>query len=66
VALSPAQVVDRRDVGQEAESLLVAEVRASLDQPSGVDDECCLAVRILALDESRYSLEGQLATPRIS
>jgi len=66
VALSPAEVVDRCDVGQEAEALLVAEVRARLDQPSGVDDECRLVVSLLALDETRYSFEGQLATPRIS
>jgi len=66
VALSPAEVVDSRDVGQEAEPLLVAEVRARLDQPSWVDDECRLAVSLLALDETRYSLERQLATPRIS
>jgi hypothetical protein len=66
VALSPAEVVDRRDVGQEAEPLLVAEVRARLDEPSGIDDERRFAVRLLTLDEPGDSFERQLATPRIS
>ena len=65
-ALAPAEVVDGRDVGQEVEALLVAQVRARLEEPSGVDDERGLAVRILALDEPRDSFERQLATPRIS
>jgi hypothetical protein len=66
LALPPAEVVDRRDVGQEVEALLVPEMRARLDEPSGIDDERRLAVRLLALDEPRDSFESQLATPRIS
>jgi hypothetical protein len=66
LALAPAEVVDRRDVGEEVEALLVAEVEARLDDPGGIDDERRLAVRILALDQAGYALEGQEATPRIS
>ena len=66
LALAPAQVVDGRDVGEEVEALLVAEVRARLDEPRGVDDERRLVVRVLALDQAWDALEGQLATPRIS
>jgi len=65
-SLAPAQVVGRRDVGEEVEALLVAQVRAGLDEPGGIDDERRLAVGVLALDEPRDSFEGQLATPRIS
>src|SRR5262245_43533253 len=65
-ALAPAEVVDRRDVGQEVEALLVAQIRTCLDEPGRVDDERRLVVRVLALDKPRDSLEGQLATPRIS
>ena len=63
---APAEVVDGREVGQEVEALLVAEVRAGLDDAGRVDDERRLAVRLLALDEPRDAFEGQLATPRIS
>jgi hypothetical protein len=66
LALAPAEVVDGRDVREEVESLLVAEVGARLDEPRRVDDERRLAVRVLALDEARNAFEGQLATPRIS
>jgi hypothetical protein len=66
VALPPAEVVDRGDVGQEAEALFVAEVRARLDESSGIDDERRFAVRVLTLDEPWDSFERQLATPRIS
>jgi hypothetical protein len=66
LAVAPAQVVDGRDVGEEVEAFLVAEMRAGLDQPGGIDDQRCLAVRLLALDEPWDSFEGQLATPRIS
>jgi hypothetical protein len=67
VASAPAQVVDRRDVGQEVEALLVAQVRARLDDAGGIDDERRLTVRLLALDEAGDALErAQLATPRIS
>jgi hypothetical protein len=66
VALSPAEVVDRRDIGQEAEALRVAKVGARLEEPRGIDDERDLAVSLLALDEPRDSFERQLATPRIS
>jgi hypothetical protein len=65
-ALAPAEIVDGRDVGQEVESLFVAEVRARLGDPRRVDDERRLAVGVLALDEAWYALERQLATPRIS
>jgi hypothetical protein len=65
-ALAPAEVVDGRDVGQEVEALLVAQVRAGLDETCRVYDERRLAVRVLALDEPRNAFEGQLATPRIS
>ena len=66
LALAPAEVVDRRDVGQEVEAFLVAQVCARLDDPRRIDDERGLAVRVLALDEARDALESQLATPRIS
>ena len=66
MAFAPAEVVDGRDVGQEVEALFVAEVRAGLDEASQVDDQRRLAVRLPALDEPGDSLEGQLATPRIS
>ena len=65
-ALAPVEVVDRCDVGQEVEALLVAQVRARLDETRRVDDEGGLAIRVLALDKPRNPFEGQLATPRIS
>jgi len=64
--LSPAEVVGWRDVGEEVEALLVAEVGARLDEPRGIDDERRLVVRLRALDEPRDALVRQLATPRIS
>ena len=66
MALAPAEVIDRGDVGEEVEAFLVAEVGAGLDDPRRVDDERRLAVLVAALDEARNALEGQLATPRIS
>ena len=66
MAFAPAEVVDGRDVGQEVEALSVAEVRAGLDEAGWVNDQRRLAVRLVALDETGDSLEGQLATPRIS
>ncbi len=66
LVLAPAQVVDGRDVGEEVEPFLVTEVGACFDEPGRVDDERRLSVRVLALDEPGDSLEGQLATPRIS
>ena len=66
LAFAPAEVVDGCDVGQEVEALLVAQVRARLDDPGRVDDERRLAVRVLALYQARYAFEGQEATPRIS
>jgi hypothetical protein len=63
---APAEVVGRRDVGQEVEALDVAQVRARLDQPRRIDDEGCLAVRLAGLDEAGDALVGQDATPRIS
>jgi hypothetical protein len=65
-SLAPAEVVDGRDVGEEVEAFLVTEVGTRLDESRGVDDERRLAVSVLALDEARDALEGQLATPRIS
>ena len=64
--LAPAEVVGRGDVGEEVEALLVAQVRAGLEEPRCVDDEGRLAVGVAALDEARNPLERQLATPRIS
>jgi hypothetical protein len=61
--LPPAEVVGRRDVGQEREALLVAQVGAGLEEPRRPDDERGLTVRLPALDEPR---DLQLATPRIS
>ena len=66
LALAPAEVVDGRDVGQEVEALLVAQVRTRLDDPGRIDDQRGLAVRVLALDEPGYTFERQEATPRIS
>jgi hypothetical protein len=65
-AVAPAEVIDRRDVGEEVEALLIAEVQAGLDEARRIDDERRLAVRVLALDQPGYPFEGQLATPRIS
>src|SRR5581483_7223106 len=65
--LAPAEVVGGGDVGEEAEVELFAEVETGLAQPSRVDDERRLPVRLLRLDEARDALVGiQLATPRIS
>jgi hypothetical protein len=66
LALAPAEVVDRRDVREEVEALLVAQVEAGLEDPGRIDDESRLAVGVLALDEAGYSFVGQLATPRSS
>jgi hypothetical protein len=65
-ALAPGEVVDRRDVGEEVEAFLVAEVQARFDESRRIYDKRRLAVRVLALDEARDSLKGQLATPRSS
>jgi hypothetical protein len=65
-AVAPAEVVDRRDVRKEVEAFLVAQVQAGLDEARRIDDERRLAVRVLALDQARDSLESQPATPRIS
>jgi hypothetical protein len=65
-AAAPAEVVRRRDVRQEVEALFVAKVQAGLDQPSRIDDERRLAVRLSGLDEPGNSLERYDATPRIS
>ena len=43
---APAEVVGGRDVGQEAESLRVAQVLARVEQPIRLDDERRLAVRL--------------------
>jgi hypothetical protein len=64
--LAPAEIVDRRDVREEVEALLVAEMEACLDDSRRIDDERRLVVRVLPLDETWYAFESQLATPRIS
>jgi len=64
--LAPAEVVGRRDVGEEVEALLVTQVRAGLEEPRRIDDERRLAVGVAALDQTWDPLERQLATPRIS
>ncbi len=63
---APAEVVGGRDVREEVEALLVAEVRARLDEPRGVDDERRLAVRLLRLDEAGHAVEAHEATLRSS
>src|SRR5581483_9959620 len=65
-ALAPAEVVGRRDVGQEAEALLVAEVPGRFDEPARLDDERRLAVRLAGLDQPGDFLVAQLATSRSS
>jgi hypothetical protein len=66
-ALAPAEVVGRRDVGQDREALLVAEIGTSLDEPRRVDDERGLAVGLSALDQPGNAfVRAQVATPRIS
>jgi hypothetical protein len=65
-AVPPAEIVDRGDVGEEAEALGVAEVEAGLRQSRRVDDQGCLAMLVAALDEAGDAFEGQEATPRIS
>jgi hypothetical protein len=65
-AVPPAEIVDRGDVGEEAEALDVAEVEAGFSQPPRVDNKGRLAVLVAALDEAGDALEGQEATPRIS
>jgi hypothetical protein len=64
--LAPAEVVGRRDVREEAEALLVAQVQACLDQPCALDDERRLAVRLDRLYESWDGLVRQDATLLIS
>ena len=65
--LSPAEVVGRRDVAQEVEALLVAEVAAGLDEARGIDDERRLSERFLRLNQSGDpGVRGHCATPRIS
>src|SRR4029450_13883235 len=63
---APAQVVDRRDVGEDTKALDLAEVEAGLPQAGRVDYERRLAVLFLGLDEPGYAFVGQVATPRIS
>ena len=41
-------------VAYDETTLLVAQVRARLDDASGVDDEGCLVVRLDALDKPGY------------
>jgi hypothetical protein len=65
-AVSPAQVVDRGDVREEAETLAVAQVQTGLGQARGIDDERRLPVLVPPLYQPWDALEGQDATPRIS
>ena len=51
--LAPAEVVRGGDVAQEVEPLLVAEVRARLDEACRVDDEGRLAECLARLDDAR-------------
>src|SRR5215203_1812538 len=56
-ARTPAEVVGRGEVGEEAEALDVTEVETRLHQTRRVDDERRLAVLLLGLDKPRYALE---------
>src|SRR5262249_41713055 len=62
--VAPAQVVDRGQVREEAEALLVAQVLAGLDEPRGIDDERRLAVQHLRLDQAGDAGVAHSATPR--
>src|SRR5256714_7466277 len=64
--LPPAEVVRRRDVREEREPLLVAEVKRRLDEPLGLDDHRLLAVRLLLAHVAGHVLPAQEATPRTS
>jgi hypothetical protein len=64
--VAPAEVVDRRDVGEEVEAELVAQVRRRLEQPLGRDDDRRLAEGDGLLDEAGYRFERYGATSRIS
>src|SRR6266536_453568 len=64
--LRPAEVVRRREIGEEVEALLVAQVEARFAQAGRIDYQRRLAVGLVRFHQSRYSLKGQLATPRIS
>ena len=65
--LAPAEVVGGGDVGEEVEAVLVAEERARLDEPGGVDDERRLAERLARLDDAGHAgVRRHSATPRIS
>src|SRR5207237_2774736 len=61
-----AEVVRRRDVGEEVGPLDVPEVCAGVGQAGRIDDERRLVVRLAGLDEAGNALVGQDATPRIS
>src|SRR5207247_7716134 len=62
---APAEVVGWRDVGQEVEALVVAKVRAGLDEAGGIDDEGRLAVRLDRADEPGDALGGHQPTPTL-
>src|SRR5436190_13465100 len=64
--LPPAEVVDGGDVREKVEPSLVAEVEARVDEARRIDDECRLAVGLPHLDEARYAVPAQEATPRTS
>src|SRR5262249_36205895 len=63
---APAEVVGRRDVGQEVEAELVPQMQSRLGEARRIDHERRLAVRLLELDEPGNAAVVQLATPRIS
>ena len=65
--VAPAEVVGGRDVREEVEALIVAEVETGLDDPGGIDDQRRLAVRFPCLDQPGDGcVQAHSATPRIS
>src|SRR5262245_58933540 len=64
---APAEVVGRRDVGEEVEPVRVPEVNAGLDDPRRIDDEGGLPVRLACLDQARDAgARVHCATSRIA
>ncbi len=61
----PAEVVDAGDVDEDVEPLGVAQVRACLDDPRGVDDERGLSVGLERLGDAGHARRRHSATPRI-
>ena len=68
VALSPAEVVGRRDVAQEVEARLVAEVAARLHETRRIDDDGGPTSGFACLDDAGSTGDdgrAHSATPRI-